>query len=126
MAKNDTQIIVDAYEKLIEHLEDREDVDDGVDGPTPNEAMQALQGQDAGIAALKRVRKPKPPQVVPLTIWNARRGLLIVHRDYPEWGTWTLDQAGSFWIRKGRTGARLEVVHILDFHFWRLAHDSER
>ena len=55
------QTIAAAYAKLIEALEDEEDVEDGYDGGfTANAAMRYLQGQEAGIAALKRLGEVTP------------------------------------------------------------------
>jgi site-specific recombinase XerD len=56
---------------------------------------------------------------VTLTTDLARNGLVIVHKQNPEWGTWTMEEAKGCWMIKSDHGSR--TLFESEFKFWRLS-----
>lgn len=65
-------------------------------------------------------------KIITLTTKNARKGLSIISKTDPKWGTWTLNQDRNGWVIK-RNGRGCEcMLDESEFHFWALTAPTTR
>ncbi len=57
---------------------------------------------------------------ITLTTENARKGLRIISKTNPEWGTWTLNQDRNGWVIKRDSRGCERMLDKGEFRFWAL------